>query len=77
MMGYSTTSNTVYPTIIQAIRRKKRSEDSTIRLTPSSSSSANGLYKADCTTAPTPHSHSEMKPRNCVIDETNPFTSDP
>lgn len=39
--------------------------------------SANGLYKADCTTAPTPKSKSVMTPRNCVILFTRPFTSEP
>lgn len=39
--------------------------------------SANGLYNDDCTTAPTPSSRKEIIPRNCVIELTRPFTSEP
>lgn len=39
--------------------------------------SANGLYNDDCTTAPTPRSKSVITPKNCDIEFTRPFTSEP
>lgn len=67
----------MYAIKIYATRLKKRFEETYILLISGKSLFAIGLYRADCTTAPTPHSQSEMIDKNCVTDDTTPLILEP
>ena len=68
---------TVYPSNNIPTFLKKLSEDFTIFEINTLSFFANGPYKVESTTAPTPHSAKLMNPKKWVIDDTKPFTADP
>ena len=75
--GYIQIRTITYPTSISANLVKNFCPETNILLRLSLSFSASGLYNEDWKTAPTPRSRNAIMDRNCVIELTNPFISEP